>query len=250
MRIVVTAPADKAARQEGNRNASLDAPEPNQTRCGGDISLAPMAPKEGDQSLARREKAGERAFAPGSRPVPPFRITFPCRDEASTKFGVHPLRINDFDRAQHTAANTRSAATAATAATAKPRLSQPRYLGTRAGSPALFNGSHRRLPAMLTRIVAATCISTLLAAAPAMADVPLSKSPYLKQVKVKPQQARAEALKAYDGKIVSEELEHEEGGSGLRYSFDIKKNGVIHEVGIDARSGQVLENSIEGPHAD
>ena len=47
-----------------------------------------------------------------------------------------------------------------------------------------------------------------------------------------------------------EELEKEKGGSGLRYSFDIEKGRVIHEVGIDAKTGRVLENSVEGVHAD
>jgi hypothetical protein len=53
-------------------------------------------------------------------------------------------------------------------------------------------------------------------------------------------------VSAYTG----EELEKEKGGSGLRYSFDIKNGGVTHEVGIDAKTGKLLENSAEGPHAD
>jgi hypothetical protein len=47
-----------------------------------------------------------------------------------------------------------------------------------------------------------------------------------------------------------EELEKEKGGSGLRYSFDIKNAGVTHEVGVDAKTGKLLENRAEGPHAD
>ena len=62
--------------------------------------------------------------------------------------------------------------------------------------------------------------------------------------------ARAIALKAFPGKITDEELEREKGGSGLRYSFDIKNGGVTHEVGIDAKTGKLLENSAEGPQAD
>lgn len=58
-------------------------------------------------------------------------------------------------------------------------------------------------------------------------------------------EARGIALKASPGKIVKEELEKETGGSGLRYSFDIRAAGVIHEVGVDARDGKVLENSID-----
>ncbi|OYV58158.1 MAG: peptidase M4, partial [Acidiphilium sp. 21-62-4] len=37
---------------------------------------------------------------------------------------------------------------------------------------------------------------------------------------------------------------------GLRYSFDIKAAGATHEVGVDAKTGAVLENSIDGAHPD
>ena len=70
------------------------------------------------------------------------------------------------------------------------------------------------------------------------------------QAKVTLQKARAIALKAVPGRITDEELEKEPGGSGLRYSFDVKLDGVTREVGVDARTGAVLENSVEGPHAD
>lgn len=55
-------------------------------------------------------------------------------------------------------------------------------------------------------------------------------------------QARAVALKLRPGTIKKAELERERGGSGLRYSFDISFKGVVYEVGIDARTGRVLEN--------
>ncbi len=63
-------------------------------------------------------------------------------------------------------------------------------------------------------------------------------------------QARAIALKAFPGKITDEELESEKGGSGQRYSFDIKHGNVTQEVGVDAKTGKVLENAKEGPHPD
>ena len=59
------------------------------------------------------------------------------------------------------------------------------------------------------------------------------------------QQARSEALNQVHGKIKSAELEKEAGGSGLRYSFDIQTSHGLREVGIDAVSGKVLENSHE-----
>ena len=62
--------------------------------------------------------------------------------------------------------------------------------------------------------------------------------------------ARAAALKAHPGQVTDQELEKEGGGSGLRYSFDIKSSGKTYEVGVDARTGKVLENAKEGPHPD
>jgi uncharacterized membrane protein YkoI len=59
-------------------------------------------------------------------------------------------------------------------------------------------------------------------------------------------QARDAAMKAQPGKILDQELEHRKAGSGLRYSFDIKVGTVTHEVGIDAKTGSVLQNSAEG----
>lgn len=64
------------------------------------------------------------------------------------------------------------------------------------------------------------------------------------------QQARSEALNQVNGTIKSAELEKEGGGSGLRYSFDIQTSQGIREVGIDAVSGKVLENSRESAHAE
>ena len=62
--------------------------------------------------------------------------------------------------------------------------------------------------------------------------------------------ARQTALKARAGTITDQELEKEGGGSGLRYSFDIKSRGKTFEVGIDAKTGAVLENKAEGPNPD
>ena len=73
---------------------------------------------------------------------------------------------------------------------------------------------------------------------------------FAKQAKVTIDQARTIALQARTGTITDEELEHEKGGSGLRYSFDIKSDGAVYEVGVDAQSGKVLENKKEGPHPD
>ena len=63
-------------------------------------------------------------------------------------------------------------------------------------------------------------------------------------------QARATAIAARPGRITDQELEKERGGTGLRYSFDIANKGKTFEVGVDARTGKVLENKAEGPNPD
>jgi len=69
-----------------------------------------------------------------------------------------------------------------------------------------------------------------------------------KGAKVSIADARAIALKTRAGTITDEELEREKGG--LRYSFDIKSGSAVYEVGVDARTGKVLENKKEGRHPD
>ncbi len=63
-------------------------------------------------------------------------------------------------------------------------------------------------------------------------------------------QARATAIASRPGQITDQELEREGGGTGLRYSFDIKSAGKTFEVGVDARTGKVLENKGEGANPD
>jgi uncharacterized membrane protein YkoI len=54
------------------------------------------------------------------------------------------------------------------------------------------------------------------------------------------------ALKTFDGKIESKELEHE-GGKWV-YSFDIRGNDkAIHEVQVDAKTGEVVSQKVETP---
>jgi uncharacterized membrane protein YkoI len=72
----------------------------------------------------------------------------------------------------------------------------------------------------------------------------------LPQAKITLAQARASAVRAHPGVITDQELEKEGGGTGLRYSFDIKNNGKTFEVGVDARTGQLLEYMAEGAHPD
>ena len=71
-----------------------------------------------------------------------------------------------------------------------------------------------------------------------------------KTAKVTLDEARAAALKARPGTITDQELEKEKGGSGLRYSFDIKDGKTTYEVGVDAQTEKILENAAEGAHPD
>jgi len=68
---------------------------------------------------------------------------------------------------------------------------------------------------------------------------------YSKEAKVSLAAAKTIAVQAFPGKITDVELEKEAGGSGLRYSFDIQRGKVVHEVGVDAITGKVLENSVD-----
>jgi uncharacterized membrane protein YkoI len=68
--------------------------------------------------------------------------------------------------------------------------------------------------------------------------------------KITIEEARSIALKTHPGDITDEELEKEKGGSGLRYSFDIKSGQAVYEVGVDAQTGKVLENAKEGRNPD
>ena len=74
----------------------------------------------------------------------------------------------------------------------------------------------------------------LLFACPALA---YTGEKLAKEAKISITEARAIALKAHPGKITDEELEREAGGTGLRYSFDIKSGGSTQEVGVDATTG-------------
>ena len=56
--------------------------------------------------------------------------------------------------------------------------------------------------------------------------------------------ARAMALRLAPGRIISSEYEKEDGI--WRYSFDIQQRGHVQEIGIDGRTGKVVENKSEG----
>ena len=102
---------------------------------------------------------------------------------------------------------------------------------------------HSRHTARL--LLAAVCAAAATAAAQAYTGQELAK-----EARISLAQARQVALKAHPGKIVDEELEHEEGGSGLRYTFEIRSGKGNQEVGVDAVTGALLENQLEGKTPD
>lgn len=59
--------------------------------------------------------------------------------------------------------------------------------------------------------------------------------------------ARQIALQLAPGDIVKAEYERENGG--WRYSFDIRQGDRIHEIGVDAFTGKVVENAFENANA-
>ncbi len=90
--------------------------------------------------------------------------------------------------------------------------------------------------------------TTVAASAGTASAAPIPKltgQQLLPLAKVSPAQARAIALRAVRGTIVSQELEREAGGSGLRYTFDLKTAAGTREVGVDAKTGAVIENIAE-----
>ena len=96
-------------------------------------------------------------------------------------------------------------------------------------------------------MMATVCATILFSATAAVAYTGEDLAP---QAKVSLDKARAIAIKARPGQITDQELEKEKGGSGLRYSFDVKNGKTTYEVGVDAKTGKVLENKAEGPDPD
>lgn len=99
-------------------------------------------------------------------------------------------------------------------------------------------------------ILTATAMFAATGASAAPVGLGLKGASLASMAKVTLAKARTTALTARPGVITDQELEKEKGGTGLRYSFDIKSNGKTFEVGVDARTGKLLENAAEGPNPD
>jgi uncharacterized membrane protein YkoI len=103
-----------------------------------------------------------------------------------------------------------------------------------------------KIPTLITAAIVAASLTT----SPALAAASYAGEKLAPQAKVSLDAAEAIAMKARPGQITDRELEKEAGGSGLRWSFDIKSRGKAFEVGVDAKTGKVLENKAEGAHPD
>jgi uncharacterized membrane protein YkoI len=88
----------------------------------------------------------------------------------------------------------------------------------------------------MPKITAIFALAALAAAGGAQAAAP--------HARLSMTQARAIALRAAPGRVISGEYEKE--GGGWRYSFDIQQRGHVQEIGVDANTGRIVENKSEG----
>jgi len=91
-------------------------------------------------------------------------------------------------------------------------------------------------------------LALLILAAWAGGESKSSQAALSKEAKITIEEAQKTALAKEPGKIKSKELEREKGR--LIYSFDIKTADGIHEVNIDAMTGEVVEDSVESAAAE
>ena len=95
------------------------------------------------------------------------------------------------------------------------------------------------------------CMGIVLAllTAPAWAgQSKASQAALSKEAKITMEQAQKTALAKEAGKIQSKELEKEKGR--LIYSFDIKMADGLHEVNVDAMTGEIVEDTVESASAE
>lgn len=75
--------------------------------------------------------------------------------------------------------------------------------------------------------------------------------PHPEEARISFEQARRIALDAAPGATITEqELEREHGGSGLRYSFELKTAHGEREIDIDAMTGKILKLTDEWSDED
>jgi hypothetical protein len=101
---------------------------------------------------------------------------------------------------------------------------------------------------MRTSTLIGILLASLSLAAWAGGESKSSQAALSKEAKITMEQAQKTALAKEAGKIQSKEIEREKGR--LIYSFDIKMADGIHEVNIDAMTGEVVEDTVESAAAE
>ena len=92
-------------------------------------------------------------------------------------------------------------------------------------------------------------LAALLLCLPAFAATPKVTASHAKKYAITMKQAEKTALAKEPGTFKSKELEHEKGRD--IYSFDIQANDAkIHEVNVDANSGEIVEDTVESAAAE
>src|SRR4249919_3175160 len=92
-------------------------------------------------------------------------------------------------------------------------------------------------------IACALVLGIGIASFPASAQKKDTETSLRKGAKISMEQAERAALSKEPGTIKTRELEKEKGK--LIYSFDIRTQSGIHEVNVDALTGEVIEDSVE-----
>jgi len=99
------------------------------------------------------------------------------------------------------------------------------------------------------KLFASSAVVLALASAPAVGEAktpPRVVHSHVPHARLTMAQARAIALRAAPGKVISSEFERENGS--WRYSFDIQQRNNVQEIGVDPQTGKIIENKSEGPH--
>jgi uncharacterized membrane protein YkoI len=73
--------------------------------------------------------------------------------------------------------------------------------------------------------------------------VPFGQAGTTHKTKLSMEEARKIAVAKEAGKVNSHELEKEKGR--WIYSFDIERDKQVHEVNVDANTGEIVEDSVE-----
>jgi hypothetical protein len=101
---------------------------------------------------------------------------------------------------------------------------------------------------MRTATLAGVLLALLGLAAWAGGESRSSQAALSKEAKITMEQAQKTALAKEAGKIQSKEIEREKGK--LIYSFDVKMADGVHEVNVDAMTGEVVEDTVESAAAE